>query len=94
MSGRGSAITAARSRRRAASRSTTSPPFEERLPASRVAVSGLVETGDGPGRNGVASAMAAANPVRDARTLSRHQNVTLIQPLRRRLSSRMRAYGE
>ena len=54
----------------------------------------LVPTGDRPGRNGVASAMAAANPVCDAHALLRHQNVTPIQPLRRRPPSRMRSYGE
>jgi hypothetical protein len=94
VSGSGSAITAASRKRRAASRRTKSPPFEERLPASRAAVSDLVQTGDRPGRNGVVSVIVAANPVRDVRTLLRHQNVTPIQRLRCRLSSRMRSYCE
>jgi molybdopterin-binding protein len=38
--------------------------------------------------------MATTNPARDARTLSRHQNVAPIQRLRRRLSRPMRTYGE
>ena len=57
-------IVSAKPRRAAISRSTITPPSDDRRPASNVAVSGLPSTGDRPGRIGVACmAMGGGAPV-------------------------------
>jgi hypothetical protein len=83
----GPVIVSASPRRLAISRSTTTPPSDDRRPASKLAVSGLPSTGDRPGKIDVAFMAMGGGSGGDAHELLRHQIPTPTQRLRRRPST-------
>src|SRR5688572_12085990 len=82
----GPVIVSASLRRVTISRSTITPPSDDRRPASNEAVSGLPATGDRPGKIGVAFMAMGGGSGGDAHELLRHQIPTPTQRLRRRPS--------